>query len=164
MPTILSGTTGNKWQTCCPHQPSGDDSLEIWGLKTFAKNWEERARVGKWGANKQHWQPGRAGDRGTVLPRLAAGGLPSVSSSMSRRAEWGMRAVPGRCRAKQGRWGNGQGMGQGNPSRKFKPESEVRKAGGEGGREQKGQAISTGWMKVRPVVTTECLLSQASCG
>lgn len=55
----------------------------------------------------------------------------------------------------------GQGLGQSNLSRKFKPESEVREAGGEG-KEWKGLAISTGWMKVLRVVTIRCLLSRAS--
>lgn len=42
----------NEKDTCCPHALTGGNSLEIWGWKRFAKNWEGRLLTRK----PRHWQ------------------------------------------------------------------------------------------------------------
>lgn len=114
VPTILSGTTGNKWQTCCPHRPSGDNGLEIRGLKRFAKDWEGRAPSSTQGPaeleTRVQCSPVSQLDDSprcpAARPGMARGGQHTTDE---RSEEW---AVPGRCEAKQGRWGSARERGQ----------------------------------------------------
>lgn len=112
VPTILSGTTGNKWQTCCPHRPSGDNGLEIRGLKRFAKDWEGRAPSSTQGPvepeTRVQCSPVSQLDDSprcpAARPGMACGGQHTTDE---RSEEW---AVPGRCEVKQGRWGLAKGL------------------------------------------------------
>lgn len=77
----------NEKDTCCPHALTGGNSLEIWGWKRFAKNWEGRLLTRKprpWQALRPQW---KLGPRATVFPSLCSWKTLVMSSPMSRPGE-----------------------------------------------------------------------------